>query len=1128
MATIRQENVIISVTTESEKARKELRKVRDEVVGIGASVAVTNDELKEAFTDDLVDNYIGLLQSVGGEFEDLEELARGLREGIDESLSGLSTGQAIEALQQLNQIILDAENAGSDFSKSFSSALQQLNSEIPKTIDQVDPVTPGETSSNVITPTPIEVPITPVIQPTDFNAQLDLLLEDINEQIDNSVEQILSEEIPIDIVPEIVVDPEQLKADLARKYAEIIQEVGGEFEDLEELTGGIIEGINESLRGLDPEQTVDALNKLDQVFENAGDSSGDFVDELITGLGDLRNELLKFSPEESQIIQEDSLKRVNTLLEESGDTVKKLGFNLEEIKDKLEGTNPPLFTINEELDKVEKAVAKANRRAKIQQTIFSGIRKTVNGVRSGFDNLTTRIASGLQGGVAVIGRFIGRVGSLAAALGIADLISGWSTFSKQFQATLRTVPGFSSGIDNLTQKFRVLGELFSRTLGPLIERFVNFITTGLQNTNLGVFERAFQAIGVLLTNIGNGFARFFSPGGEADQGFDNFVNGFTSAIAIANGIWEAFLAVLSSIKPFFLDLGSTITGVLGSIASAIPGSQGLGAVLVGQSVRLGDQAKEARKDMENFVVAYKRGVKEIEAIPISDIKWEDITPTPTEEEKDAIIKRFIDLRKGLDDLVQDWLKQLNSLQEEFPIGGSNNITNLVQDVNERFFALTRTLDRLKSGEAADGLFDSAIKELNDLREQGKITASDFDNQIAIITQLQEEEIISESQVQSAIALLDQLRTRALEPLVDELNEFANLDPLVLQTGLDADLRPDNRPGNIADGVGVVGQGGGADPFVTPEQEDRLAGIANILSETGTAVNVVFDGINQGIDRMIDRINSLADAQASRVKQAARLAEQGNAEILQSEIQRLDEIETAREQALARQRKIAAVQVALNNAIAVAQAVVAVTRAAAEGSIFGAIAGAIALAASIAASIIAVNSAFSNLGAFKEGIPYLEGQGTGTSDSNIVRVSKGERIVDEQRNKRIGGKNLSNKEMEELINKGRQMVDIVEGRRNPPLELMTAIGSISSDNISPPGISVPPPQFRDDIGIQIVDGLGDIEDVLNKKLENVTEELIRNRKALEKIKVEFSVSPEGLEASVRTVTSYRDRKRRLTR
>jgi hypothetical protein len=196
-----------------------------------------------------------------------------------------------------------------------------------------------------------------------------------------------------------------------------------------------------------------------------------------------------------------------------------------------------------------------------------------------------------------------------------------------------------------------------------------------------------------------------------------------------------------------------------------------------------------------------------------------------------------------------------------------------------------------------------------------------------------------------------------------------------------------------------------------EQEERR--------EAGEkAIQSVLTILEASFDREADRIAKSIQLQEKRVEDVTAIASAGNAELLQLEEQRLRKLQEQQAAAVKKQRALQAIQIAGNATLAVSEGIVAVIAGFKKGPIAG-IASALALAATLASAIAGIRSALSDVPAFREGVDVFQGKGTATSDSNLVRVSKGERIVDAKTNKGLVGIGVNNDNILKVASMGMQ-------------------------------------------------------------------------------------------------------------
>ena len=182
-------------------------------------------------------------------------------------------------------------------------------------------------------------------------------------------------------------------------------------------------------------------------------------------------------------------------------------------------------------------------------------------------------------------------------------------------------------------------------------------------------------------------------------------------------------------------------------------------------------------------------------------------------------------------------------------------------------------------------------------------------------------------------------------------------------------------------------------------DDRIANVDRIKTAATGALQSLSD-LNQ---QQIDQVNQAIGIQAERVSRFEELAQTGSARQLIIEEERLAKMETIRSEALAKQRRLAQAQMLINQAITVSESVKAVAQAFGTPGPLGIVAG-IAMSAALALSIASMASniggLFGSIPAFAKGKEVIAGPGTGTSDSIMARLSKGERVTDAATNMKV--------------------------------------------------------------------------------------------------------------------------------
>lgn len=223
------------------------------------------------------------------------------------------------------------------------------------------------------------------------------------------------------------------------------------------------------------------------------------------------------------------------------------------------------------------------------------------------------------------------------------------------------------------------------------------------------------------------------------------------------------------------------------------------------------------------------------------------------------------------------------------------------------------------------------------------------------------------------------RQKREQKFIEKLDEFRDISTDITQ--------PENLP-QAVDTSAVDKAFDDANKKRDKEEKDRIK-----------ARKEAEDAAVQGVYTLIDAYRDLKDAQLaafdreisyrqSALQRFQLLAEQGNAELLQQELNRIDELQQHREQAAREQLQLNALLQASNQAVAVSEAIGAVVAAAAEGDPYTIALRIAAAVAALVGGIATIRSAF----AFKDGVVDFQGKGTGTSDSNVVRISHGESVI----------------------------------------------------------------------------------------------------------------------------------------
>lgn len=211
-----------------------------------------------------------------------------------------------------------------------------------------------------------------------------------------------------------------------------------------------------------------------------------------------------------------------------------------------------------------------------------------------------------------------------------------------------------------------------------------------------------------------------------------------------------------------------------------------------------------------------------------------------------------------------------------------------------------------------------------------------------------------------------------------------------------------------------------------EKEAKAQAKEDLDKEGKDLLNSSLNIQDQILQATVDRVDSEIAIQEGKINRLKELAEFGSAESLQLEEDRLDRLQAKREQAVQNQKKLAAVQIAINNALSASEAIKVVLESASTdptGGLLTAVRVASILAL-IGSTVIGINSSFASVPAFKEGTDYVQGPGTETSDSITARLSKGERVVNAYQNKDLRSMGIiTNKDLVEYAKLGKSVSDV---------------------------------------------------------------------------------------------------------
>lgn len=191
-----------------------------------------------------------------------------------------------------------------------------------------------------------------------------------------------------------------------------------------------------------------------------------------------------------------------------------------------------------------------------------------------------------------------------------------------------------------------------------------------------------------------------------------------------------------------------------------------------------------------------------------------------------------------------------------------------------------------------------------------------------------------------------------------------------------------------------------------EGKKKAEAVQNLVKQT---IQTSIDLLKEQSRLEVEAYDRAITLQKGRVDEARKIADAGNAEYLQQEKDKLNELEAKREASARRQLEI-------DQAVQASQILVAVAGAAAQiakGGTVGVITGLTSVIAAIGAGVTLVNQMKSNAPKFFDGTEYVErGNNPAGRDTIPAMVNIGERIVPTHINKQLMG--IPNKDLPRLV------------------------------------------------------------------------------------------------------------------
>ena len=248
------------------------------------------------------------------------------------------------------------------------------------------------------------------------------------------------------------------------------------------------------------------------------------------------------------------------------------------------------------------------------------------------------------------------------------------------------------------------------------------------------------------------------------------------------------------------------------------------------------------------------------------------------------------------------------------------------------------------------------------------------------------------------------------------------------------LLPTKRPGPSLDSANKTAIEGGFDRINSNKIQDdadkqlselrynRLKSDRDIVIENAKSISETLLEIER------NRIDSEIELQEKKIDSLKELAALGNAEQLQAEEDRLNELNNKKEKFVEKQKQLAAIEIAAANAVTISNLVASITKDAFITTPIVAIANVIALVATIAGTIAAIKGQLS-ANSFSEGVDRLSGKGTRKSDSIPAMLSVDEGVIDADNNEKMDYADNNTKARRYLLGKRLEQNKVLDYKLN---------------------------------------------------------------------------------------------------
>jgi hypothetical protein len=346
------------------------------------------------------------------------------------------------------------------------------------------------------------------------------------------------------------------------------------------------------------------------------------------------------------------------------------------------------------------------------------------------------------------------------------------------------------------------------------------------------------------------------------------------------------------------------------------------------------------------------------------------------------------------------------------------------------------------------------------QEFGQLQQSELDKnlseEVLILTEKYSQNLINKEQYEKELANIEaryqkakgDKRIESIQKEIEDTEDLLNADPdnAKLQERLNKLIEEANKiktealkGDNVKQGDTIFGKIFGLDPTSATFNEDKQ----KILDGLKSMVQSSIDILREQTRAEIEAYDTAIRLQQERVNQAQKIADNGNAEYLQMEEERLKEVEQKREEAARRQLEIDAALQASQMLVAIAGAAAQI----AQGGVANVIAGIGSIAAVAAAGFALLNQLNASRPTFYTGTEGTVAEELGRpqragKDGYDISVDGQEMILKPSISKQLRAKGVKSSDLPMLVALGQNRVNEV-GYNIAKVEAVNTLGGLES-------------------------------------------------------------------------------------